>query len=180
MLIYFYWGGQPSLSGYLTMPHGWPLNGGSTVDDWWWKYTLINGQTPIYPNTKIFPSQSPIIIISRKWTSWRGTLRCTKNRNTVKKDKQTNKQTKKTKGKIPICRVENRRNTDTAFKIGHAYLKLYPSRVFVVSQACIHEKSTSAIAARKRETCNWSTQWSKSLVIGCPTNFIIDKLSEIV
>ena len=179
MLIYFYWGGQPSLRGYLTIPHGWPLNGGSTVDDWWWKYTFINEQTPIYPNTKIFPSQSPIIITSRKWTSWRGTLRCTKNRNTVKK--QTNKQTnKKTKGKIPICRVENRRNTDTAFKISHAYLKLYPSRVFVVSQACIHEISTSAIAARKRETCNWSTQWSKSPVIGCPANFIIDKLSEIV
>ena len=55
---------------------------------------------------------------------------------------------------MPICLVENRRNTDTAFKIGHAYLKLYPSRVFVFSQACIHEDSTSAIAARKRETSN--------------------------
>ena len=79
----------------------------------------------------------------------RGTLGCTKTRNTEKKNKQTNKQ--KTKGKIPICRVKNRR---TAFKIGHAYLKLYQSRVFVFSQACIHEKSTSAIAARKRETSN--------------------------
>ena len=84
----------------------------------------------------------------------RGTLGCTKNRNTVK-NKQTNKQTKKkTKGKIPIRRVENRRNTDTAFKIGHAYLKLYPSRVFVFSQACIQEKATLAIAARRRETSN--------------------------
>ena len=55
---------------------------------------------------------------------------------------------------MPICLVENRRNTETAFKIGHAYLKLYPSRVFVFSQACIHEDSTSAIAARKRETSN--------------------------
>ena len=77
----------------------------------------------------------------------RETLGCTENRNTVK-----NKQTNKKQGKIPIRRVENRRNTDTAVKIGHAYLKLYPSRVFVFSQACIHEKSTSAIAARKRET----------------------------
>ena len=71
----------------------------------------------------------------------RGLLGCTKNRNTEKK-----------KGKIPICRVENRRNGDTAFKISHAYFKLYPSRVFVFSQAGVHEKSTSVIAARKRET----------------------------
>ena len=84
----------------------------------------------------------------------RGTLGCTKNRTTVKKQQQKTKQNKKKKGKIPICRFKNRRNTDIAFKIGHAYLKLYPSRVFVFSQACIHEKSTSAIAARKRETSN--------------------------
>ena len=32
---------------------------------------------------------------------------------------------------IPKYRVQNRRNTDTAFMIGHAQLKLYPSRVFV-------------------------------------------------
>ena len=84
----------------------------------------------------------------------RGTLGCTKNRTTVKKKTTKNKTKQKTKGKIPICRFKNRRNTDTAFKIGHAYLKLYLSRVFVFSQACIHEKSTSAIAARKRETSN--------------------------
>ena len=30
---------------------------------------------------------------------------------------------------VPV--IENRRKTNTAFKIGHAYLKLYPSRVFV-------------------------------------------------
>ena len=35
--------------------------------------------------------------------------------------------------KIPKYRVENRRNTDTAFMIGHAYLTLYPSRVFFIS-----------------------------------------------
>ena len=49
---------------------------------------------------------------------------------------------------IPKYRVENGRNTDTAFMIGDAYLTLYPSRVFL-SQAYIHKKSTSAFA-RKR------------------------------
>ena len=34
---------------------------------------------------------------------------------------------------IPKYRVENRRNTDTAFMIGHVYLTLYPSRVFFIS-----------------------------------------------
>ena len=38
---------------------------------------------------------------------------------------------KKKNRQIPKYRVEYRRNTDTAFMIGHAYLKLYPSRVFV-------------------------------------------------
>ena len=54
---------------------------------------------------------------------------------------------------IPKYRVENRPNTDTTFMIGDAYLTLYPSRVFVfflISQARIHQKSTSAFA-RKRE-----------------------------
>ena len=38
---------------------------------------------------------------------------------------------------IPKYRVTNRRNTDTAFMIGHVYLKLYPSRVFVhVKRVC--------------------------------------------
>ena len=32
---------------------------------------------------------------------------------------------------IPKYRVQNRRNPDTAVMIAHAYLKLYPSRVFV-------------------------------------------------
>ena len=38
-------------------------------------------------------------------------------------------------GGYPIqqYRVENQRNTDTAFMIGHAYLTLYPSYVFVIS-----------------------------------------------
>ena len=35
-------------------------------------------------------------------------------------------------GKLIVkYRIEKQRNTDTAFLIGHAYLKLYPSRVFV-------------------------------------------------
>ena len=52
---------------------------------------------------------------------------------------------------IPKYRVENGRNTDTAFMTGHAYLTLYPSRdFFFLSQACVHQKSTSAFE-RKRE-----------------------------
>ena len=76
---------------------------------------------------------------------------------------------------IPKYCVENLRNTDTAFMIGDAYLTLYPSRVFFffLSQACIHQKSTSAFA-RKREISNWTVQRSKSQVTGCPTNFIIE------
>ena len=47
-------------------------------------------------------------------------------------------------------------------------------------QACIHQKSTSAITRKREKTSNWSVQWLKSPVIGCSTNFIIDQLSEIV
>ena len=40
-------------------------------------------------------------------------------------------QYRKKNGQIPKYRVKNRRNIDTAFIFGHAYSKLYPSRVFV-------------------------------------------------
>ena len=40
-------------------------------------------------------------------------------------------QYRKKNWQIPKYRVKNRRNTDTAFIFGHAYLKVYPSRVFV-------------------------------------------------
>ena len=40
-------------------------------------------------------------------------------------------QCRKKNWQIPKYRVENRRNTDTAFMMGHAYLKLYASRVSV-------------------------------------------------
>ena len=57
---------------------------------------------------------------------------------------------------IPKYRVENLRNTDTAFMIGDAYLTLYPSRefffFFFLSQACIHQKSTSAFARNVRRS----------------------------
>ena len=46
--------------------------------------------------------------------------------------------------------VRYRRNTDTAFISGHAYLKVSISRV-CLSQAFMHQQSTSAIT-RKRET----------------------------
>ena len=40
-------------------------------------------------------------------------------------------QHRKKNWQIPKYRVENRRNTDTAFRIGHVYLNLYPPSVFV-------------------------------------------------
>ena len=50
----------------------------------------------------------------------RGTLGGTQYRNTARKI-----------GNYQNNSAENRQNTDTAFMIGHAYLNLYPSRVFV-------------------------------------------------
>ena len=52
-----------------------------------------------------------------------GTLGGNQYRNTVRKNWQL----------IPKYRVENRRNTDTPFMIGHAFLTLYPSRLFFIS-----------------------------------------------
>ena len=70
----------------------------------------------------------------------RGTLRGTQYRNTVR-----------TVWQIPKYRVENRPNTNNAFMIGDAYFTLYPSRVFffLISQARIHQKSTSTFAIEK-------------------------------
>ena len=48
----------------------------------------------------------------------RGTLGGAQYRNTLKKNWQ-----------IPKSRVKNRRNTETAFMIGHPYLELHPSSV---------------------------------------------------
>ena len=42
-------------------------------------------------------------------------------------------QYRKKNWQIPKYRVKNRRNTDTAYIFGLAYLKLYPSRVFISS-----------------------------------------------
>ena len=53
-------------------------------------------------------------------------------------------QYRKKNWKIAKYRVENRRNTDTAFMIGHAYLRSYPSREFDYLK-----QSTSAIASLK-------------------------------
>ena len=43
-------------------------------------------------------------------------------------------QYRKKNWQTPKYRVKNRRKTDTAFMIGHVYLKLYLSRVFVYLQ----------------------------------------------
>ena len=44
---------------------------------------------------------------------------------------------------IPKYRVENRRNTDTAFMISHAYLMLYPSRALFISSMYTPENNRS-------------------------------------
>ena len=66
-------------------------------------------------------------------------------------------QYRKKNWKTAKYRVQNRRNTDTAFMIGHAYLKSYPSRVFDYLK-----QWTSAIARRRDNTLNWSVQRSKA------------------
>ena len=65
----------------------------------------------------------------------RGTMGVTQYRNAVRKiGKYRN-----------TDRVENRRNTDTAFMIGQAYFNVVSiSRVFLISRACIHQKSTDS------------------------------------
>ena len=82
-------------------------------------------------------------------------------------------QCRKKNWQIPKYRVENRRNTETVFMIGHAYVKLCLFRMFVY-QACIHHSVNSAIA-RKRKITNLSwLQRSRSLIIVCNNNFIVD------
>ena len=79
-----------------------------------------------------------------------GTLGDNQYRNTVRKNWQL----------IPKYRVENRRNTDTAFMIGHAFLTLYPSRLFLYLKH-VHTRNQPQPS---RENV-------RSQVIGCPTNF---------
>ena len=57
---------------------------------------------------------------------------------------------------------------------GYAYLKLYPSHLFVYLRPCMHQRSTSDIARKYEKTLNRSVQRLKSPVIGSLTNFIID------
>ena len=79
--------------------------------------------------------------------------------------------------------LENSPPSPVTFLMVRPLLKVVsiPSHVFFISSmhVYIHQKSTSAFA-RKREMSNWSVQRSKSQVIGCPTNFIIELPSEIV
>ena len=91
-----------------------------------------------------------------------GTLGGTQYRNTI--------------GKIGKYRVKNRRNTDTAFIFGHAYLKLYPSRVFVYLKDLWTSNQPQPLRGNVRRPRIDRYNDRK----GCPTNFIIDYLSEIV
>ena len=77
---------------------------------------------------------------------------------------------------IPKYRVKNRRNTDTAFIFSHAYLKLYPSRVFVYLKDLWTSNQPQPLRGNVRRPRIGRYNDRK----GCPTNFIMDYLSEIV
>ena len=85
-------------------------------------------------------------------------------------------QYRKKNWQIPKYRVKNRRNTDTAFIFGHAYLKLYPSRVFVYLKDLRTSNQPQPLRGNVRRPRIDRYNDRK----GCPTNFIIDYLSEIV
>ena len=77
---------------------------------------------------------------------------------------------------IPKYRVKNRRNTDTAFIFGHINLKLYPSRVSVyLKHLCTSNQPQPSRGNVRRPRIDRYNDRK-----GCPTNFIIDYLSEIV
>ena len=85
-------------------------------------------------------------------------------------------QYRKKNWEIPKYRVKNRRNTDTAFIFGHAYLKLYPSRVFVYLKDLWTSNQPQPLRGNVRRPRIDRYNDRK----GCPTNFIMDYLSEIV
>ena len=85
-------------------------------------------------------------------------------------------QYRKKNWQIPKYRVKNRRNTDTAFIFGHAYLKLYPSRVFVYSKHLCTSNQPQPLRGNVRRPRIDRYNDRKRY----PTNFIIDYLSEIV
>ena len=81
--------------------------------------------------------------------------------------------------KLANTEIPCRKWTKYRYRIYHRWrllTTLYPSRVFFffLSQAFIHQKSTLAFARKHEKISNWSIQRSKSQVIGCPTNFIIE------
>ena len=93
-------------------------------------------------------------------TSWirpirRGTLGVAKYHNTVRK----------IAWQIPKYRVENRRNTDTASMIGHAYLMLYPScMLFNVKHAAPEpQPSQLKTGVRKREIYRYNVRQARIL-----------------
>ena len=93
-------------------------------------------------------------------TSWirpirRGTLGVAKYHNTVRK----------IAWQITKYRVENRRNTDTASMIGHAYLMLYPSCMFFYVKHAAPEPQPSQLktGVRKREIYRYNVRKARLL-----------------
>ena len=85
-------------------------------------------------------------------------------------------QYRKKNWQIPEYSVKDRRNTDTAFIFGHAYLKLYLSRVFVYLKHLCTSKQPQPLRGNVRRPRIDRYNDRK----GCPANFIIDYVSEIV
>ena len=86
-------------------------------------------------------------------------------------------QYRKKSWEIPKYRVKNRWNTGTAFIFGHAYLKVYLSRVFVY----LKHFCAPAINLSHQPAPAINIEFSRfNDRKACPTNFIIDYLSEIV
>ena len=82
-------------------------------------------------------------------------------------------QYRKKNWQIMKYRVENRQNTDTIFMIGNAYLKFYPSRVFV----CLKHLCTSNQPQPLRGNVRLP-RTDQNDQKGCPTNFIHQRLTD--
>ena len=53
--------------------------------------------------------------------------------------------------------VENqKKKTDTASMVGHAYVKLYSFSMFINLKYVLHQKSTSVTATKRKKTSNLS------------------------
>ena len=142
------------------------------------------GINPLSPNIHLqilqtglhrFPSRISWENLTKDQSILRGTLGGTQYHNNVRKIGKYQNTVSKI-DKIPITHsdlFEGRGScTQATFMIGHVYLKLYPYHVFVyLKHLCTRNQPQTS---RENVTGPWSVQRSKSPVIGCPSNFVID------